>query len=414
VSAINALGYYQKDKTDIESLQKGRGFIEEAIGAESTQGKPKTWWVRGNIYLTIHESKNDALVKEAGGEPLRIAAESYQKAFELDAKYENAAECYQKALIAYKNLGIIAFNEKDFTRSTDYFERVVTLSSKLGKADKDGIQNTAVAAMNGGNYDKAIQYYSMMLDQDTIGTTYVQVYKAYMSKGDTASGIAKLDEARVKFPKNQLLLTEKLNHLFRLQKNAEAEELLKLAIQNDPTNHTLYLAAGSTYESLGRMEEAINAYKKAIELKANAWQAYYNLGAYYNNKGKELQDKANDEKDNKKYEAGIKAADAQLQLALENLEKAKEILDIEYKSKREKLLMLEETANKANEAYLQNPSNSELKNNYLQASADVQLYTVAMNEGSGDRLEVLRALKQLYVRLNLTEKFEAIKKEMQQ
>jgi tetratricopeptide (TPR) repeat protein len=352
VSAINALGYYQKDKTDIESLQKGRGFIEEAIGAESTQGKSKTWWVRGNIYLTIHESKNDGLVKEAGGEPLRIAAESYQKAFELDAKYENATECYQKALIAYKNLGIMAFNEKDFTRSTDYFERVVTLSSKVGKADKDGIQNTAVAAMNGGNYDKAIQYYSMMLDQDTSGTTFAQVYKAYLAKGDTANGIAKLDEARVKFPKNQVLLTEKLNYLF----------LLKLAIQNDPTNHTLYLAAGSTYESLGRMDEAINAYKKAIELKPDAWQAYYNLGAYHNNKGKELQDAANNEKDNKKYEAGIKAADAQLQLALVNLEKAKELTEV----------------------------------------------------GSADRMDIMRALKQLYVRLNLTDKFEAIKKEMQQ
>jgi tetratricopeptide (TPR) repeat protein len=362
VSAINALGYYQKDKTDVESLQKGRGFIEEAIGAESTQGKPKTWWVRGNIYLTIHESKNDIVVKEAGGEPLLLAAESYQKAFELDAKYENAAECYQKALVAYKNLGIMAFNAKEFSKSTDYFERVVKLSSKMGSPDKDGIQNTAVAAMNGSNYDKAIQYYSMMLDQDSTGTTYAQVYKAYMAKGDTAAGIAKLDEARAKFPKNQVLLTEKLNHLFRQQKNAEAEQLLKLAIENDPKNHTLYLAAGSTYESLGRIEEAISAYKKAIELKPEAWQAYYNLGAYHNNKGKELQDAANNEKDTKKYEAGIKAADAQLQLALENLEKAKELTEV----------------------------------------------------GSADRMDILRALKQLYVRLSLTEKFEAIKKEMQQ
>ncbi|MFN5371788.1 MAG: tetratricopeptide repeat protein [Bacteroidia bacterium] len=362
VSAINALGYYQKDKSDIESLQKGRGFIEEAIGAESTQGKPKTWWVRGNIYLAIQESKNDVLVKEAGGEPLLIAAESYQKAFELDAKYENAADCYQKALIAYKNLGIMAFNAKEFNKSTDYFERVVTLSSKAGAADKDGIQNTAVAAMNAGNYDKAIQYYSMMLDQDTSGSMYAQVYKAFLAKGDTAQGIAKLDEGRVKFPKNQALLTEKLNHLFRQQRNAEAEQLLKLAIENDPTNHTLYLAAGSTYESLGRMEEAIAAYKKAIEIKPEAWQAYYNLGAYYNNKGKELQDAANNEKDNKKYEAGIKAADAQLQLALENLEKAKELTQV----------------------------------------------------GSADRMDIMRALKQLYVRLNLTDKFEAIKKEMQQ
>jgi len=238
----------------------------------------------------------------------------------------------------------------------------VTLSSKMGNTDKDGIQNTAVAAMNGGNYDKAIQYYSMMLDQDTSGSMYAQVYKAYLAKGDTANGIAKLDEARVKFPKNQALLTEKLNHLFRQQKNAEAEQLLKLAIENDPTNHTLYLAAGSTYESLGRMEEAINAYKKAIEIKPEAWQAYYNLGAYHNNKGKELQDAANNEKDNKKYEAGIKAADAQLQLALVNLEKAKELTEV----------------------------------------------------GSADRMDIMRSLKQLYVRLNLTEKFEAIKKEMQQ
>ena len=75
-----------------------------------------------------------------------------------------------------------------------------------------------------------------------------------------------------------------------------------------------------------------------------------------------MQDAANNEKDTKKYEAGIKAADAQLQLALENLEKAKELTEV----------------------------------------------------GSADRMDILRALKQLYVRLSLTEKFEAIKKEMQQ
>jgi tetratricopeptide (TPR) repeat protein len=109
------------------------------------------------------------------------------------------------------------------------------------------------------------------------------------------------------------------------------------------------------------MDEAIAAYKKAIEIKPDAWQSYYNLGAYYNNEGKKLQDAANNEKDNKKYEAGIKAADAQLAIALEYLEKAKELTE----------------------------------------------------KGSEDRMDILKALKQLYVRMNLTEKFEAVKKEMQ-
>jgi tetratricopeptide (TPR) repeat protein len=361
VSAINALGYYQKDKADIESIQKAKGFIDEASQTESTAGKPKTWWVRGNVYLSYYESKNADLIQQAGGNPLVIAAESYEKSYNLDAKYEYADECYQKAVIAYKNLGIIAFNEKNFASATDFFERVVLLSSKKGTPDKDGITNTAVAAMNAGNYDKAIEYYSKNLANDSTGSIYGQIYKAQLAKGDSAAGMNTLKEGRSKFPRNQALLTENLNYLFRTKQNAEAESLLKLAIENDPTNHTLYLAAGSTYESLNRMEEAIAAYKKAIEIRPDAWQAYYNLGAFYNNEGKKLQDAANNEKDNKKYEAGIKAADAQLAIALEYLEKAKELTE----------------------------------------------------KGSEDRMDILKALKQLYVRMNLTEKFEAVKKEMQ-
>lgn len=361
VSAINALGYYQKDKSDVESIQKAKGFIDEASVTESTSGKPKTWWVRGNVYLSFYESKNAELIAQAGGNPLRVAAESYEKAYTLDAKYENAEECYQKAIIAYKNLGIIAFNEKNYAGATELFEKVVLLSAKKGTPDKDGITNTAVAAMNAGNHDKAIEYYSKMVDMDSTGMIYGQIYKAQLAKGDTAAGMTTLENGRSKFPKNQALLTEKLNYLFKTKQNSEAESLLKLAIENDPTNHTLYLAAGSTYETLGRMEEAIAAYKKAVEIKPDAWQAYYNLGAYYNNEGKKLQDAANNEKDNKKYEAGIKAADAQLAIALTYLEKAKELTE----------------------------------------------------KGSSDRMDILKALKQLYVRMNLTEKFEEVKKEMQ-
>lgn len=360
VSAINALGYYTKDRTDIESLQKAKGFIDEAITTESTMGKPKTWYVRGNVYSAMHESKNADLIKLAG-DPLKIATEAYEKAYTLDAKYENANECYMRAIYGYKTMGIGAFNEKNYSAATEYFEKVVSLSAQKGTVDKEAIQNAAVSSMNGGNYDKAIEYYGKMLPEDSTGVLYGQLYKAYLAKADTATGIAKLEEGRKKFPRNQALLTENLNHLFRQKKNAEAEELLKLAIQNDPTNHTLYLAAGSTYENLKRMDDAIAAYKKAIEIKPDAWQAYYNLGAYYNNEGKRLQDAANNEKDTKKYEAGLKAADEQLKLAMEYLEKAKELTPV----------------------------------------------------GSSDRMDIMKALKQLYVRLNLTDKFEAIKKEMQ-
>jgi len=361
VTAYMSLGYYQKDK-DIPSLNKAREYIDMASVHENTSQKPKTWYYRGNIYLSMHESKDPSFAAQKN-EFLKQAAESYEKVYNLDPKYEFAKESYEKALIAYRNLGIISFNEKNYPAALAFFEKVVEMTEKSGNVDKDAVQNSAATAMYAGNFDKAILHYNRMIatNADTTGMLYGQLYKAHIAKGDSATALSTLQAGRAKFPNNQSLLTENLNYLFKKKQNAEAESLLKLAIQNDPTNHTLYLAAGSTYESLGRMDEAVASYKKAIELKPDAWQAYFNLGAYYNNEGKKLQDIANNEKDNKKYDLGIKKADEQLQLALANLEKAKDIIPAD----------------------------------------------------SPDRMDLLKALKQLYVRLNMTDKFEAIKKEIE-
>lgn len=363
VSAINTLGYYQKDKSDTQSIRQARGFIEEAIKAESTQGKPKTWWVRGNIYWAINESKDAGLIALAGGNPILIALESYSKAIEIDPKYENGDDCRQKSIFGYNQLAIESYNSKSYADAAIYFEKLASLMTALrGKKDNSSLQYAAAAHYYSANYTKSIQLYNEVIDTDSTGLLHLQLFKAHCGIGDTASGIDVLKKGRGLFPNYQPLLTENLNILFRQNKNAEAEELLRLAIANDPNNHTLWLAAGSTYENLGRKEDAVGAYKKAIEINKEAWQAYYNLGAIYNNIGKDLQDKANNEKDQKKYDAAIKIADEQLKLALTYLEQAKDLTPV----------------------------------------------------GSSDRMDIMRALKQLYMRLSLNDKYDAIKKEMEQ
>ncbi|HOY49183.1 MAG TPA: tetratricopeptide repeat protein, partial [Flavobacteriales bacterium] len=116
-----------------------------------------------------------------------------------------------------------------------------------------------------------------------------------------------------------------LNNYLQGGKSAEAEKLLAIAIEKDPTNHLLHYASGTIFEDLGKREQAIAAYKKAIEIKPDFWEGYFNLGALYNNEAKRLQDIANNEKDNKKYEAGKKLAEAEFNQALPNLEKALEL-----------------------------------------------------------------------------------------
>lgn len=358
VSAYNYLNNYLKEK-DPDDLRNARKSIDEAIGNDGTASKPKTWYYRGNVYLAI---SGEPALKQEVPDALRQAADAYLKVYELDPKYESAEESWQKANISYKNLGIMAFNENKFEEALTLFEKVAEINAKRGVADREAIENCAIAAVRAQNYDKAVPYLKLVItfNTDTTGINYVQLYKVYQAQKDTAAAYETLKEGRKKFPKNQHLMTEELNYHLQKGNNTEAERLLKEAIAGDPTNHILYLAAGSTYENLGKRKEAIEAYEKAIELNPKAWEGYYNLGANYNNEGRRLQEIANNEKDTKKYEAGIKLADEELKKALVYLEKAREIVP-----------------------------------------------------AGKDRVDVLNALKQLYVRLNMTDKYNEVKQELE-
>ncbi len=322
VSAYNYLNYYLKDK-EVENLKNARQNIDEAAENPSTSVKPKTWYYRGNIYWAIQDSKDPALL-EATVNPLLTAVESYKKVYDLDPKYEYAEESYQKAMVGYKNLGIMAFNKNDFNGALTYFESTFDLSAKKGVVDTSALENSSIAAIRANNHAKSQQYLKQLIafNTDKDGTRYMQLIRVQKEAGDTAASVKTLMEGRQKFPNDQKLLTEELNSYLQSGKSAEAEKLLAIAIEKDPTNHLLHYASGTIFEDLGKREQAIAAYKKAIELKPDFWEGYFNLGALYNNEAKRLQDVANNEKDNKKYEAGKKLAEAEFNLALPNLEKA--------------------------------------------------------------------------------------------
>ena len=325
VSAYNYLNYYLKDK-DIDNLKSARLNIDEAAENASTSVKPKTWYYKGNIYWAIQESKNPELI-EATVNPLLTASEAYKKVFELDAKYEYAEESYQKAMIGYRNLGIMSFNKNDFNAALGYFESTTELSAKKGVVDTSAIENSSIAAMRAGNSTKSIQYLKQLIsfNMDKDGTRFIQMMKAQNLAGDSAAAKQTMMEGRSKFPNDQKLLTEELNGYLQSGKSAEAEKLLAIAIEKDPQNHLLHYASGTIFEDLGKREMAIAAYKKSIEIKPDFWEAYFNLGAIFNNSAKILREKADAEKDMKKYEAGKKLADAEFNLALPNLEKALEL-----------------------------------------------------------------------------------------
>ena len=357
VSAFNYLKAYLSDKSP-DDLRNAQKYIDEASTNESTAGKPKTWYYRGNIYLEISRSE----IKNDYPDALQQAATSYSKVFDIDPEYENADESYNKCIAAYSNLGISQFNAKKYEESLVTFEKVVEITEKRGSLDKDALNNASMAALRAKNYAKVVTLTQRAIETapDKTGEQYIQLEKAYLSMGDTLAFLNTLKKGRQKYPGNQSLLIDELSYMLAKGNSKDAEVLLKEAIAADPNNPSLYLAAGSTYEKLNKNKEALEAYQKAISIKPDSWEAYYNIGAYYVGEGKRLQDLANNEKDSKKYEAGSKLAEDELKKALPNLEKAREFVP-----------------------------------------------------AGNDKRDVLIALKQLYGRLKMDDKFQEVKKELE-
>lgn len=330
VSAYNYLNDYNRDRAkEPESLLKAKESIDKASESESTSGKPKTWFYRGNVYMALSESKHESH-SNFTSDALKNALDSYVKCYKLDPKGEFAEDAKRFVFQGSNmmlNEGVKAYNEKNHERALNLFEGSVNYKKELGVTDTLGIGNCGLAAMSGKNYEKAVQIFTQLASFGGKNgpINYLNLGKAYKNLNKEEEAIKAFQDGRAKYPEDPNLITEELNIYLTKGKDKEAKEMLEMAIAKDPKNHQLHFASGVTFDRLGNKQDAEKAYLKAIEIKSDYFDAYYNLGALYFNTAKELLDKANAEKDNKKYEAGKKVADSEFAKALPFLEKAHEL-----------------------------------------------------------------------------------------
>ncbi len=344
VSAYNYLENYKRDRQgEPEALGKAKESIEPATTDESTMGKPKTWYYRGNIYFEIGQSKNPT---HAGlsPDPYYDAAFSYQKCLLLDPKYEfaNIAKMqYRFCSAQVLNKGVTDFTNKDYTSALIQFEKCIKLAEEGKTFDTLAVRNALLASKNGKNYDKAV-FYINKLSAAGIGgaANYLDLSRIYAEKGDTATSMKTLQEGRAKYPSDVNLIIDELNYYLIKNDNVGAEKNLKDAIAADPKNPTLYFAAGTVYSNLAKAAtdkadtatankqytKAEENFKKAIEIKADYGDALFNLGVVYVNRGNIFLDKSNSYVDKRMFkEADIEKdkGTKQYLLAIEFIEKAR-------------------------------------------------------------------------------------------
>ena len=331
VSAYNYLRNGQLDKAKLN--------IDDAIANDQTRSQAKTWFYRGNIYLSIHGTK-EPKYKALDTNALQVAYDSYQKALELEPDITKDELMPSKPMVGlliigeqYYNQGVEFYNKKQFDKAMAKFDQTRKINGIFGTKDSTATFNAALCAIQLKDNAKAKTYMEELVKMNyKQPLIYSQLSNIYKIEGDTNKAAITIGKGRKVFPTDLNLIISEINLYLAKGMTKEAQELLDLAVSQDPTNPTLHFAVGANMDEFGNFTQAEKSYLKAIELKADYFDAYYNLGALYVNTAASIMDTANKLPitETAKYDALKAKADALLDKALPALETAEKLNPNDY------------------------------------------------------------------------------------
>jgi tetratricopeptide (TPR) repeat protein len=281
-------------------LDRALENIEPCITNEKTMVDDKTWRYRGQIYSLIANS-TDENYKKLHPFPLKEAINSYAKAMEFDPKgVYKKEDLYNLGILQQQAnyYGGVRYGEENFKSSYNHFKLGAEAAARLGAIDTVAMYNAGLSAERAKMYTEAAAQYQECIQHQYMGAKmYIYLANLYEKSGEADKYMTTVQAGRQAYPADGDLIRAELNYYLVNNKYVEAENNLKLAIQNDPNDKALHFALGVVYDNLKRYDEAAPAYLKAINIDANYFDALYNLGALYFNQGVELNNAANDADD---------------------------------------------------------------------------------------------------------------------
>ena len=320
-------------------LDKAKESIELAIKDPVTSLEAKTWLTRANIYLDIYASPLP-MYKSLSPNALDQAKESMAKVKALDTKNElkeDAAKTNANLVSQLYNSGAALYGAKNYVDAAKAFEETFTLNKELGKTDTASMFNAGLSAELGKDETNAIRYYSMLVDlKYPQAPVYSSLAVMLINKGKFDEAKAVIEKGKTQFPDNFDMLIAETNVFLKTGQTEKALNALESALKKDTTNQTIYFAVGANYNILGNdvtkpsdfraacYQKAEKAYLKALSIKPEYFDATYNLGALYVNKASGIIEEANKLPltETVKYDKLKGDADVFLKMAIPYLEKA--------------------------------------------------------------------------------------------
>jgi tetratricopeptide (TPR) repeat protein len=312
----NASKSLKKDKIP-EAIE----YIELAAKNESTSNDVKMHNKRGQIFFEVHSNSEYrsldkmAILKCANSWQAMYNHPKVGKWFDQDQVNSNIT----KAGVGLYNKGVELYSKKDFDTAKLMFNKIFDLfpldeSKSLSRSNvtKEAVYLNLYHACDAqGDIAGAKENLQELFDasyQDP--KIYAYMSEIYQNEDNTDKAFAIIKEGREYFDTDVDLIIFELNFYLGAEDFVKAEELLKLAVKEDPNNEKLFFALGNSYDNLGEFEKAQEAYKEAVSIDPNFYDANYNLGIMFYNKAGELLKKANDTRDYKKADVIMNNAES--------------------------------------------------------------------------------------------------------
>ena len=314
-------------------LDKAKDAIDQALVDEKSKDWFNTYFAKGKLCQASFKSDNPKF-KEFYKDPLAEAYSSYEKAMELDPKGTIKKKIitnliYNSLAADLFSQGSTRFEAKDYPGALKSFETQITITESdkfAGAVDTGMYYNAGLAAVNSSKYQEAIKYFEKCAEMKYLSITpYYQIYQSYLGLGDTVKAEAVLKNLTNIFPNDKTVTLQLIDLYIKSNKNDEALKYIKMAKENEPTNYSLFFAAGIIYLNQNKYDDAISELSKSIEIKPDYFDTQYGLGAAYINKAAEMFKAANEIMDVKKYSDAVDVANGVYAKALPYMEKAIEL-----------------------------------------------------------------------------------------
>jgi tetratricopeptide (TPR) repeat protein len=364
-NAAKNMGKYYLDPVGQSAVaDEAMSLIGQAFDMDATKIDPEAWNMKGQVLNEIARAEitrkvQDNSYKIPHPDASRNAQAAFLKAMELATKKGHTKD----ALAGLKdneellnNLAITFFQDNDYPSAFENFAAtlvsydVLSKNKEKSRLDDPAVRNdqlfyTGVCAYFSEDKEKCLPYFQQLYKE---GNAQPLVYEALFTltvEKNEAEGMKYLEAGRKAHPDDNGLLFAEINYYLRGGRLDDLVGKLKMAIEKEPENVSVYNTLGNVYDQLNQKERAAKNIAKADEYFNLAYSyfeqalgkdpknfdAVYSQGALYYNKAAgmsaDLNEVANDYSSagTKKYNAIKAEMDGYFEKALPYFLKAEQL-----------------------------------------------------------------------------------------